>query len=310
MILTITPNTAIDITYTIDGFSIDKVHRPYESRTVAGGKGVNVVRVLKELGREGLATGFVGGGTGKSLIDKINEEGLPHDFVYIKNESRLCIAIIDPKNGTQTEVNENGPEVSGSELSDMMEKTGRYLPECDYVAMCGSCPPGVPISFYGDIIKAARKAGVKTVLDTSGEHLIESIKHGPYMVKPNLVELSQLAGREIITLEEAAASVKSLKRFGVEIAVVTMGRSGALVTDGAQVWMAVPPSIEFVSAVGSGDAFMAAFLHSLMNGLGLPEALVYGTAAGTANAATYGAGFCKKESIMDIRSRVTLRKID
>lgn len=310
MILTITPNTAIDITYTIDGFSIDRVHRPYESRTVAGGKGVNVVRVLKELGREGIATGFVGGASGKSLLEKIEEEGLRHDFVHVKNDSRLCIAIIDSKNGTQTEVNENGPEISESELAQMNEKIAGYLSRCDYIALCGSCPPGVPVSFYGDIIKAAREAGVKTVLDTSGEHLTESIKSGPYMVKPNLLELSQLAGREIATVEEAVDTAKSLKQFGVEICAVTMGRSGALVTDGAQAWMAVPPKIDFVSAVGSGDTFLAAFLDALMSGLSLPEALVSGTAAGAANAATYGAGFCKKESIMYIRAGVALTKIE
>ncbi len=310
MIVIVTPNTAIDITYTVDGFSLDHVHRPSEARSVAGGKGINVVRVLKTLGHNAVATGFVGGTTGDSIIEKISAEGLSHDFIRVKGDSRLCIAIVDPKSGTQTKINENGPDISAVELKSLLEKIRTLIEGQKYVVLCGSCPPGVPNSFYGDIISLAKKAGAVTILDASGAHLAEALKSGPYMVKPNLAELAQLAGKEMVTLEEIVASAQSLKQFGVKIIVVTMGKSGAIVTDGKRAWMATPPEIKFCSAVGSGDSFLAAFIHSMAAGQTMPNALVMATAAGAANTAIYGAGFFSKESLMDLCAGVTIQKLD
>lgn len=309
MILTITPNTAIDKTYCVEGFGLDRVHRPTSSRTVAGGKGINVARVLKTLGHDAIATGFVGGATGEAILRLIIEENLHHDFVRVQEESRLCIAVIDPTNGTQTEVNENGPNITSDELTAMMDKIKSLVAGCEFVVMCGSCPPGVPDDFYSEIIKIAKAAGVKSVLDASNAHLKEAIKASPYMVKPNVTELSQIAGRELLTLEEIVRAAKSLKQYGVSITAVTMGRSGAIVTDGVQVWNAVPPEIQFASAVGSGDAFLAMFMASMIEGASLPDVLVSATAAGAANATTFGAGFCTKESIMELREGVTVSNI-
>ena len=309
MILTITPNTAIDKTYCVEGFGLDRVHRPTSSRAVAGGKGINVVRVLKTLGSDAIATGFVGGATGEAILRLITKEGMKHDFVHVQEESRLCIAVIDPTNGTQTEINENGPNITSDELTAILDKIKSLTSECEFVVMCGSCPPGVPDDFYADVIKIAKAAGVKSVLDASNAHLREGIKAAPFMVKPNVTELSQIAGRELFTLEEIVRAAKSLKQFGVSITAVTMGRSGAIVTDGVQVWKAVPPEIQFASAVGSGDAFLAMFMASMIDGTTLPDALESATAAGAANATTFGAGFCTKESIMELREGVQVTNI-
>jgi len=310
LIVTVTPNVAIDKTYIVEGFGLDRVHRPSQMITCAGGKGVNVVRVYRTLGRDGLATGFAGGSTGAALMAALEQEGVPSDFVRVRNESRLCIAVIDPNSGTQTEVNENGPEVSPEDIQRLYEKVDSIIPGKDFLVLCGSCPPGVPADFYGKLIEIARRHGVRSVLDTSNDHLREAIKSGPFMVKPNIAELSQLAGRELLTLEEIVRAAKSLKQFGVSITAVTMGRSGAMVTDGVQSWNAVPPEIRFASAVGSGDSFVAAFLDSMLHGDGVGEALVMGTAAGAANATTFGAGFCTKECIMEIREGVSLSKMN
>ncbi len=310
MIVTVTPNTAIDKTYIVEGFGLDRVHRPSLSYSVAGGKGINVARVLKTLGREAIATGFIGGANGDAIVASLENECIKYDFVRVNGESRLCIAIIDPRAGTQTEVNENGPEISENEVQMLLEKVANLASSAEYVVLCGSCPPGVNVSFYGDMIKIIHKCGSRAILDTSGEHLKEAIKAGPFMVKPNVAELSQLAGRELLTLEEISRAAKSLKQFGVSITAVTMGRSGAMVTDGVHSWKAVPPEIKFASAVGSGDSFVAAFIDSLLRGTNIVDALVYGTACGAANAATYGAGFCSKESIMELVDGVTLTKIN
>ena len=309
MILTVTPNAGIDKTYTVECFGLDRVHRPTATRAVPGGKGINVVRVLKELGRAGLATGFVGGRTGEAILEGLAAEGIPHDFVSVKEESRLCIAIIDSSSGRQTKLNEIGPRITPDEVKRMLDKVTDLLPGTEFIVLCGNAPPGVPTSFYGDIIRMAARAGVKSILDTSGEHLREAIKAGPFMFKPNTAELSELAGHELLTLEEISRAAKSLKQYGVEITAVSMGRSGAMVTDGVQTWQATPPEIRFASAVGSGDSFVAAFLDSLLVGDSLASALAAGTAAGAANATTYDAGFCSKDSIIELRQGVVLAKV-
>ena len=308
MILTVTPNASIDKTYTVESFGIDRINRPSECRMVPGGKGINVARVLKTLGRNALATGFVGGAMGDAILHGLGDEGIKHDFVRVEEESRLCIKVMDPKNGTQTEINEPGPTISESDLDRMLRKVAELVPEKSFLVLSGHCPPGVPATFYGDLIKIAKQAGVKSVLDASGEHLAEGMKAGPYMVKPNVAELSQLSGHELCTLEEISGAAKSLKQYGVEVTAVTMGRSGAMVTDGVHAWQATPPEIKFASAVGSGDSFLAAFLDALLREESLPDALVWGTAAGAANATSYGAGFCSKESIIEMKQGVTLAK--
>lgn len=310
MILTVTPNASLDKTYVIEGFGIDRMHRPTTTYTIPGGKGINVARVLRELGRDAIASGFVGGRVGDAILEGLVEENIKNDFVRVKGESRICIKVMDPKSGTQTEINEAGPQVSSGELEMLLEKISDLMPEMEYVVLCGNVPPGAPASFYSDVVRMVKQAGIKVVLDTSEENLREAIKSGPYMVKPNIAELSQLAGHELLTLEEICGAAKSLKQYGVEITAVTMGRSGAMVTDGVHSWKAVPPEIEFASAVGSGDTFLAAFLNSLLLGGYLPDALVAGTAAGAANATTYNAGFCSKECIMDIQKGVALTEID
>ena len=309
MILTITPNVSADRTYVVEDFGVDRINRASEYHTLPGGKGINVARVLKELGREAITTGYVGGCVGEVIIKGLDKEQIHHDFVIIEDESRLCIKVVDPKNATQTEINEPGPFIPAAYVDRMFDKIRQLAPGKEMIVLCGSCPPGVPATFYYDIIRLAGEYGVKCVLDASGEHLAEGIKAGPFMVKPNVGELSELAGTELCTLEEISRAAKSLKQYGVEITAVTMGRSGGLVTDGVQVWKAVPPEIRFASAVGSGDAFLAAFIDSLLRGESLPDALIWGTAAGAANATSYGAGLCSKESIIDIQQGVTLSKL-
>lgn len=309
MILTITPNTSIDRTYVIEGFGVDRIHRPGEMRTAPGGKGINVLRVFRELGGSGVATGFVGGRVGESITEGLSREGISYDFVRTVEESRLCIKIVDPKAGTQTEINEPGPRISSDESQRLLGKIDDLLEGMEYVVLCGNVPLGMPVTFYGDVITLAKSKGVKSVLDASGEPLREAIKAGPHIVKPNVAELSELAEHELFTLEEISGAAKSLKQYGVDISAVTMGRTGAVVTDGVRTWQAIPPEIQFASAVGSGDSFIAAFLRSLEQGESLSSALVLGTAAGAANAMTYGAGFCSKHSIMDVVQGVSLNEI-
>lgn len=307
MIFTITPNIAIDKTYVVDGFQIDRVHRPLEQHTVAGGKGINVARVYRTLGGEALAGGFIGGKSGVTILSMLNDEGLPHQFVNVGEDSRLCIAVMDQQTNTQTEINENGPNITGDELQSMLDLTERLCKQFDAVVMCGSCPPGVPYSFYGDIIDIVRRSGRLSLLDASGEHLAQAVKHSPDIVKPNQLELSHILGKPLTSLQEVANGALDVShRYGIGKVVVTLGADGCIATDGKAVWKATPPPIKFASAVGSGDSFAAGLLFALGNGETLPQAIRLATAAGSANAATYGAGFCSQCSIIELLNAVSV----
>ena len=298
MILTVTLNAAVDKTYTVENFRIDRVHRPASWRIVPGGKGINVARVYTELGGEALATGFAGGHNGDYVLEGMRTEGLKHDFIRTAGESRVCIAILDPANKTQTELNEIGPEIAADEVERLRVKYESLVPGVEYAVLSGSTPPGVPDSIYREMVEIANHYEVPAVLDTSGEPLIQGLSAKPFMAKPNVHELSAVVGKQLATVEEVAEAATELNARGIEVVVVTLGRDGALVAGKDGVWRAKPPEIPFVSAVGSGDAFAAAFVYVVASGGPISEALKLGTGAGAANAMTFGAGFCKRDDIM------------
>lgn len=307
-VLTVTLNAAVDKTYRVEGFCLDRVFRVEAGRVVAGGKGINVARVLHTLGVPVVATGFLGGHNGAFILDSLKQEGIPGDFVWTQGESRVCLAVIDPIAGTQTELNEIGPEIHPEEVSALEQKLAQLLPQFAYVTLCGSAPPGVPTDFHARVIRLGHKAGVRVVLDSSGELLRHGLEAGPWMVKPNRAELSAIFGREPTDVDEATQMAHQLLAKGIEIAVVTLGKQGAIWVSAEGEWFAQPPEVEFVSAVGSGDSMLAAMLYAFIQGMSPPDVLRWGVAAGAANAAVFGAGFCTREQIEALVPRVVVWK--
>lgn len=298
MISTVTLNSTIDKTYVVENFHVDRIHQAKSVNIVPGGKGINVGRVFRELGGDVLLTGFVGGHNGDFIRDTTLAEGLPSDFVHISNESRTCTKIVDPINKTQTEINEIGPMVSADELDRFIMRFREIVPNSEFVVLSGSIPPSVSSDIYHALIDIANQCGSKCLLDTRGTPLIEGVKGKPYIVKPNIYELGELAGRQLATVEEAIEAAKQILCEGIEIVVVTFGKDGAIAVNNANVWRSVPPAVKFMNAVGSGDAFAAGFVYALTQQADIGEALRYGTAAGAANAATIGSGACKKADII------------
>ena len=309
MILTVTLNAAVDKTYTVDNFGIDRVHRPSSSRIVPGGKGINVARVYRELGGEAVATGFAGGSNGDYILEGLKAEGLKADFVPTKGESRVCIAVLDPVQGTQTELNEVGPELLPEEVEQFKAKYESVVSDMEYAVLSGSTPPGVPDSIYRELIEIARHHNVRSVLDTSGTPLAEGLRATPFLAKPNIHELSEVVGRQLTTMEETAEAACEFNRRGIDILITTLGREGALLATREGVWRGTPPEIPFVSAVGSGDALAAAFVHVLAGGGLVSEALRLGIGAGAANAMAFGAGFCKREDILQLAEQTVVTQL-
>lgn len=308
MIITVTLNAAVDKTYTVANFSLDRVHRPSESRIVPGGKGINVSRVLKELGAETLAMGFAGGYNGGFIREGLAAEGIPANLVETAGESRVCITVIDPERGTQTEINENGPEIRQAEIEDLESRIFARLPEAEGLVMSGSIPPGVPPGIYARWIGAAHEQGKWALLDSSGRAMALGMEALPDIAKPNAREMAELTGRDLITTADTAEEARRYVSGGIGTMLVSMGRTGAMAVTKDEQWMASPPPIEFVSAVGSGDAFVAGFLFARHHGDELAECLRLATAAGAANAMTFGAGFCSRESIEALARQVEIRQ--
>jgi 1-phosphofructokinase family hexose kinase len=312
LILTVTLNAAVDKTYRVPNFELDRVHRTSEWRDAAGGKGINVARVHQTMGGTALATGFLGGYNGRFIRAAVESEGIEGRFVRTAEESRVCIAIVDPLSRTQTEVNEVGPNVSSAEVAALKQTYERLLRErtFDAVVLSGSIPPGVPDDIYFDLIGTARSAAVRSVLDTSGEPLRIGVGARPWMLKPNAFELQSLTGEPAADIESVARTARSLLGTGIEVICVTLGRRGCVAVTPGEAWLAVPPEIEFVSAVGSGDSFMGAFLRSVLSGGAFCDSLRLGVGAGAANAAVYGSGFCTRESIVKLAGNVELTRLE
>jgi len=311
VILTVTLNAAVDKTYRVENFALNRVHRPSEWRVAAGGKGINVARVFHTLGGSAVTTGFWGGYNGRQIRQSLQQEGIPAEFVETQGESRLCIAIVDPITNTQTEVNEPGPEVRPDEV-EAFRNLFRTLIEkhpFHHIVLSGSLPPGVPVTVYAELIHMAHEQKMPCVLDTSGEALRRGLKAHPWMVKPNQFELAALFGQEGLKLPGIISYARELVGTGIGIAAVTLGREGCVCAVRDSVWIAHPPPIHFVSAVGSGDAFVGAFLWALEQGAPIPEALRLGVAAGAANAEVYGAGFCTAEHIHKAASGVRVDRL-
>jgi 1-phosphofructokinase family hexose kinase len=310
MFLTVTPNAAIDKTFLVERFEMNAVHRPLEFRAVAGGKGVIVARVAHALGEPVTATGFLGGHTGEFIADSLRELGIPARFVTTREESRTCIAVIDMSVHSQTEVNENGPHVTPDEVDALERRFGELLDEgVTQVALCGSLPPDCPETLYADLIRLAEARGVPCALDASGAALARGIAARPNLVKCNRLELQAVLPGPGEDLSGLVGAARSLLVGGTQTVAVTMGGEGAVALDAEGAWFAEPPPVRFVSAVGSGDAFLAAFLSARRRGESLPRCLEWGTAAGAANAAVMGAGFCTRPEIERLLKQTRSRRV-
>lgn len=295
-VLTITLNAAVDKTYVVNNFTLDRVHRPQEMKSVAGGKGINVARVCKTLGKPSLASGFVGGHNGRFIENHLAREGIPFDFVRVKGESRLCIAIVDLINKTQTEVNEWGPEVSERDARRLERKVKKLLPGASFLVFCGSAPPGTPSDIFARLTKIAKDMDVPAILDTSGEFLREGLEAHPFMVKPNIKELEYLVDGDLNDEEDVKEAMLAISDKA-DIVVVTMGKEGAVMFDKERFLYTPGIDVPFVSAVGSGDSFLAGFICGLLDKRPLDECLKLANACGAANVIVIGAGMARREDI-------------
>jgi tagatose 6-phosphate kinase len=286
VILTVTLNTALDITYRVRALRPHTSHRVTDVTERPGGKGLNVARVLAALGHKVTATGFVGGATGRSLQDQLTRTpGVVDALVPVQGSTRRTIAVVDGTTGDTTQLNEPGPVIAPTEWSAFLEAYAELVGSAAAVALCGSLPPGVPVGAYAQLVRTARAAGVPVLLDTSGEPLRRGVAARPDIVKPNADELAELTGSH-----EPLQATRDARRRGAHTVVASLGAEGLLAVNAEGRWRAVPPRRIPGNPTGAGDSAVAGLLSGLVERLAWPERLTRAVALSTATVLTPVAG--------------------
>ncbi len=288
MILTVTLNTALDVTYAVERVTWGEPNRVARVSRRAGGKGINVSRVLDRMGHETVAMGLVGGATGAAIDEELQRSRLAARLVHISRESRQTVAVVDAERTTL--FNEPGPEITGAEWELFVAAFVNAIATSRCVVLSGSLPPGVPVDAYARLIRLARGAGVLSVLDTSGPALEPGVTAGPDVVKPNHDEVEEMLRRECRTAADATQAAKELRRMGAGSAVVTRGSEGVVAAAEDMMWAGSVPEVVAGNPTGAGDAVAAALAIGIVEGRPWPDRLADALAFGAASlrAATAG----------------------
>jgi tagatose 6-phosphate kinase len=308
-VLTVTLNPAVDKTVMVPGFRTGRDFREQGFSVSAGGKGINVSRVLNSLGISNVATGFLGGSDGDYIKRQLMREKIRYDFCPIKANTRTSLTIIDPLNHNITRVLERGPRVSKSELEAFRNKFHGLLEQASCVIISGRNIPGAPDSFYARLIALAKKKKVIAVFDTSSRPYELGLKKKPFMIKPNLKEAEATLGRVLSRPHQIKKAACALQEKGIPVVAITMGSKGAIVYDGSQMLEAAAPKVKGKSPVGCGDAFIAGFIASYIGNKNLKECLKMAVACGAANALSINPGFISPGAIRKIFRKVKIQRI-
>lgn len=310
MIVTVTLNPTIDQTLVLDRFVAGDTLRVKSSRFDPGGKGVNVSRVVRELGADSVAMGFAPGGLGRYIEQTLRAQGVECDFVHTKGETRTNITILDESRHRHTILSDPGPRTDIRYIRQLLFKLRRRLRANDWLVVAGSIPPPLAPEIYAEIIDLGRKQWVHTVLDADGPALAAGLAAGPEMVKGNRRELERLLGRHLDDEGSTIRAAHELRGMGVCTAVVTRGREGAIAVCDDGSWRGQAPRVQAVSAVGCGDALLAGVVLTLSRGGTMEEALRLGVAAGTACVLTPGTELCRRREVELLQPRVKVQRIE
>ncbi len=307
MVVVVAPNPSLDKTVKIPGFALGQIYRPTEIMTLAGGKGFNFARALQTLGNPAFVVAPLGGHQGQYLLDLAGQEGLHWDVQPIESEVRTCLSIIDPTNRNRlTEIYEKGPVLRPQDWERLIETAASHFAESDYLVVCGSFPPGIPAHGLADLVRKAKAAGKKVLLDTFGPQLEGVLELTPDLLKINQFEAGSLVGRELEAPGEALEAARELQKRGVRQVVITLGKQGATgLTDKSERFGWFSPKVAAIYPTGSGDSMLAGLVSGLLEGQALQEAARRGVAAGAANTLQMGAGKLDRSTYESLLELVT-----
>ncbi|THE13829.1 1-phosphofructokinase [Bacillus timonensis] len=303
MIYTVTLNPSIDYFIELDDFKVGELNRIKNDRKSPGGKGINVSMVLKNVGISSVALGFVGGFTGKFIVDTLTEKNIQTDFVPVEGDTRINVKL---HSTIETELNGAGPKISSDELEQLFEKVNQ-LQKGDVLVLAGSIPSSLPSTLYQQIASNLKDKEVKVVVDATKDLLVGVLPYKPFLIKPNHHELGEIFDVEIKNAEEAIPYGKKLIEMGAEHVIVSMADKGSLLFVGNEVYSANIPDGKFINSIGAGDSVVAGFIASYSKNQNATKSFHFGATAGSATA--YLEGLATEEKINTLLSQVQVKKL-
>ncbi len=306
MIYTVTLNPAVDKTIILDNLVIDHVNRAQIVREDAGGKGINVSKMIKNLKGESIALGICAGKTGGFIQEQLDEMGIKHHFIQNVGQTRTNIKIVDQLHKTYTDINEVGSPILEEVLNTLEELIFSYVAKGDFLVLAGSVPSNVSQAIYKKWIQRANQVGAKVILDADREMLKEGIEAGPYLIKPNIHELEELCDQKIETIEKAIELAKDLLKDKIEVIVISRGEKGCVVVTAHETFMIEGLKVLVKSTVGAGDSMVAALTYALNNKVSLKEAMVLGVAASAATVMQEGTIMGEWETIEALKQKINI----
>jgi len=309
MIVTVTLNPAVDRVVVLYELRLGDTNRVSDGEIDPGGKGVNVSRVLRELGGVSLATGFVAGSLGHFVVASLDKAGIANAFIHTPGQTRQNLALVETRWHRHTMLNEAGPTTEPRFLGQLEQQLSRRVAPGDWVVLAGSVPPGIPPTVYAALTDLVHARGGLVCLDADGEPLIEGVRARPDLVKPNREELQRLVGAPVATDRQVLLAAQQLRQRGIGEVVVSLGQQGSIALGPAGAWRASPPAIQTISAIGSGDSLVAGVVLALSRGESLPEGLRIGTAAGAATAMRPGTRLALAEDIQRLLPLVVVEPL-
>lgn len=309
MIYTVTLNPALDKTATVENLRLDSVNRISELRVDPGGKGINVSKVVRELGAKTVAIALLGGHTGTMLRNMLAELGIECKVLEVEGETRTNLKIKDPALKTNTDINEPGPEVTDEQLRGMLDGLVSEVGSGDIVVLSGSLPRGAVADTYKVWVAALKKTGAKVYLDADGDKLVRGIEAKPDLIKPNEIELGAMMGRTLDADEKIVEAARELIDGGLDRVMVSMGGAGALYVARDVTIKANPVKVPVGSTVGAGDSVVAALAYAQDKGLGLEDTMRLAMATGAANVMQSGTQAAPRELVDSLIDKVVVTRL-
>lgn len=303
MIYTVTLNPSIDFIVRLDHLELGSVNRMTSDDKFAGGKGINVSRILQRLDVDNTATGFIGGFTGRFVENGLIAEGIKTNFVQVSEDTRINVKI---KAGEETEINGAGPKISDEKLEELKAILAGLSSE-DTVVFAGSAPSSLGNQVYNTLIPIAKKAGAEVVCDFEGQTLLDSLNYQPLLVKPNNHELADIFGVELNGLEDIEKYAREILAKGAKNVIISMAGDGALLVTPEAAYFAKPIKGTVKNSVGAGDSMVAGFTGEYVKSDDPIEALKWGVACGTAT--TFSNDLATAEFIKETYQEVEVEKL-
>lgn len=300
MIYTVTFNPSLDYIVSVDDFKLGLTNRTSSELILPGGKGTNVSTVLKNLGLESKALGFVAGFTGNEIVKRLNDMGIKSDFISIENGiSRINLKL---KSIDGTEINGAGPDISEEKVNELMDKLNQ-LKEGDVLVLAGSIPSSMSDNIYRDIMADLKDRGVMIVVDATKDLLLNVLEYHPFLIKPNNHELGEIFDVKLTTREEVIPYGRKLQEKGARNVLVSMAGEGAvLIAEDGQVFDAPAPKGKLINGVGAGDSMVAGFVAGWIEKQDYEYAFHMGVASGSASA--FSENLATKEEIINVYNQV------